>query len=41
MKQCSIINILGDERGNFKVFENPVYSTFNFTYDQERGFIGR
>ena len=27
----------GDERGNFKVFENPVYSTFNFTYDQELG----
>ena len=24
-----------DKRGAFKVFENPVYSTFNFTYEQE------
>ena len=24
-----------DKRGEFKVFENPVYSTFNFTYEQE------
>ena len=24
-----------DKRGQFKVFENPVYSTFNFTYEQE------
>ena len=26
---------LSDERGNFKVFEDPIYSTFNFTYNQE------
>ena len=45
--ECSIrcstqkSNNLGDERGNFKVFENPVYSTFNFTYDQEQGLTGR
>jgi len=30
-----VMRDLSDEKGNFKIFENPIYSTFNFTYNQE------